>query len=355
MTDRSVTVAESISAVASTEWNEVVKRADGGTIYQTTGWIGAAEETFDCRGQHAVVRKKGSPVGVFPNLATPLRLPSAVERQLPETFRDRFTELGSLHPGYGGPAIQADEPETLSLLLDAVTDRATASDAVSHFVRLPDPELVRYASGFDAAGYTPRLTQCRLTLDLTKSHETLIAEMNRSKRRNLRKAKEADPTVELDAAADADLDAFYEGYETTMDRVEAEPFPRQFFEELAARLGDRVQIGRATVDGAVVGRHLYLCDESADTLRHEFSAVDSDDFEHYPSELIHDHAMQWASERGYDTYDFGSTPADVSDGLFSYKREFGGTITPLVVYERGTSPLWTAYRTARAAYRRVSD
>ncbi|EMA71066.1 hypothetical protein C462_08100 [Halorubrum distributum JCM 13916] len=149
------------------------------------------------------------------------------------------------------------------------------------------------------------------------------------------------------------LEEFYRGYEATMDRVESEPYSFRFFEELADNLEDSLLLIAADVDGDTVGRHLCIVDDVRGTVNYEFASVFEENFDYYPSDLMHEYAIKWAQERDYDKYDLGPTPSDFEDGLFNYKEQYGGSVVPLLVWERGTSPLWSLYETMRSVYKRV--
>ncbi len=352
MSDKSVTVYDSITGTDTNQWDEVVRRCPSGSIYQTSGWLRSLEEALSLSGTHAVVEKDESPVGVLPNIVADVRLPSRVERELPDSLTELFTELSSLGHGYGGPAIVTDEAETLSLLLSKIREQTDGPTVLSHYVRAVDQDDVRYAAVYTEYGYRPTVKQCRRVLDLSREYEDIKSSMDKDRRYDIRKGNERDPSVETDRLSEHDLSSFYEGYAETMQRVGADPYPKRFFESLGEQLGDSAKIATVHVDGAVRGRHLYLVDDFGDALRHEFSAVSADDFEYQPSEILHDRMIQWGTEHGYGEYDMGSTPANVGDGLFKYKRQYGGDTVPVVVWEQDLSILWKLYRFARHRYRK---
>lgn len=350
MAKLSASVYDTIDAVDTNQWNQVVEQSDRGSIYQRTGWIAAVERGLSLDGKHIVVEKAGNPIGVFPNVIASVRLPDSVRARIPGSLFDQAGELASTRPGLGGPVLTGHERDALSLALDRL-EEISGPRILSHYVSVPGMDYVRYAEQLEARGYTPNVSRCRPVIDLNQEYDDILDNMHKDRRYNLRKARENDATVFAQSPTTDVLEAFYSTYEETMDRVGAKPQPRTIFHEIVELLSDSVRIVAAEVDGDTVGQHLYLLDSAQGTVRHEFSAVSADDFEYYPSELIHEHTMQWALTEGYDTYDFGPTPSNHEDGLFSYKHQYGGTPIPILTWERGQSPLWWAYRNARRLYK----
>lgn len=351
MSELSIRVRDSIEAVDEKQWNHVVEQSDRGTIYHRTGWIRAVESSLKLDGKHVIVEKSGSPIGVFPNVFTDVRLPSGVSRQLPDSVTDTLTELSSLQPGFGGPVFQSDETAALDRSLDEL-ERACGPTTLSHYVRVPQSSYVRYAEHFEARGYRPSVSRCRFTVDLEREYEDIVAAMDKDRRYNLRKARENDAEVVVEPLTTSTIREFYDVYESAMERVGSEPQPFALFEQLVAFFDDSIRIVSVEIDGEIVGRHFYLLDHDQATIRHEFSAVSAENFEYYPSELIHEHMMQWGQAEGYRTYDFGATPSNHEDGLFSYKNQYGGSVRPVLTWERGQSPLWRVYSLARRRYKR---
>jgi len=348
----STAVYHSIGDVDSNQWNHVVDQSPHGTVYQRTPWLEAVEACPSVVPRHVVVEKEENPVGVLPNFLVDLRLPDGVTRRLPDPISDRLAELVSARPGFGGPVLHGDEGAVLERALDAI-EAACPRRALAHTIRCPDSTYVRYAEHLERRGYSARVDRCRFTLDITRPYNDILDGMDKDRRYNLRKAREMDATVDVvEQSADA-LRDFYERYEATMDRVGSDTRSRSFFRQLTGL--DAVRLVRATVDGDVVGYHLYLLDDDQETIRHEFSGVRADDFEYYPSELIHEWTIKWGRELGYRTYDFGPTPSDHDDGLFQYKAQYGGTPRPILTWEAGQSPLWGPYRFGRGWYKRSGD
>lgn len=351
MSELSTDVYDSIDDVEKTQWNHVVEQSDRGSIYHRVEWISALENGLDLDAKHVVIKKDGNPIGTFPNLLKPVRLPDSVRQRIPDRLNGRLCELASSRPGFGGPVLTSDEKAALDLALTEL-DESTGPTVLSHYISPPSVEYVRYAEHFEVHGYTPNISRCRPVIDLRREYDTILDDMHKDRRYNLRKARENDVEVVLKTPTTEALRAFHGTYRENMARVGATPQPFKLFQEIVDRLAGNIRLVAAERDGDTVGQHLYLLDNLTGTVRHEFSAVSSDHFQYYPSELMHEHTIQWCQSEGYLTYDFGPTPSNHEDGLFSYKQQYGSTAVPILTWERGQSPLWGLYKRARTFYKR---
>ncbi|MGQ3410667.1 GNAT family N-acetyltransferase [Natrinema sp. LN54] len=338
----------SISGANENQWNNVVSQSDRGTLFHRYEWLRAVEDGFDSDPCHIVVKKRGNPVGLMPNFVTDLSLPDAVVDALPVTPPVR--QLVSADPGFGGPVVTSSEGETVDLLFDAL-ETVSGPRVLSHRVRAYDPEYVRYGRYLEARGYRSTLDSCLLVLDLGDGWEAIRENMDKERRRDLRKAHEQDYRVEIDPLGD-DLETTYRWYAKNVDRVDGTAHPREFLEAIADRLEERVRVLRAVVDGDDVGRYVYLLDEEGGTLHHWLSAIpDAENYQYHPSELMHERAIKWGIERGDDRYSFGRTGSHFDNSVFTFKRKYGGDAIPLVEMETGYSRLgWSLYRLGRSLY-----
>lgn len=344
----SVTIHETIEAMNENQLDNLVEQSELGSVFQRYGWLRAIETGMDRSVRHLAVYKGNNPIGFLPNVITPVDGLDAESRLNLAPFK----RLVSTDPGYGGPVIMTDESASLPLLFDTLSDLGERS-IVYHFIRTNDLAYVRYGKFLDRHGYSPVLANCRFVLDLDVGWEAVLDGMDRSRRRTVRKALDSDHDFYPVELTDRELRRTYQSYHRNMARVGAEPVPIAFFEELTDGLADRVQTFVATVEGTEVGRYVYLLDEEQSTVHHFFPAIgDESNFEHYPSELLHARAIQWAIEQGYDAYDFGGTGSHFSQGTFKQKASFGGRPVPSLQWERGHAPIrWGLFKLTRRAYR----
>lgn len=349
MANISVDHVSGVESVQKNQWDNLVAQSNLGTIFHTTDWLAAIEEGFAVQAKHAIIQKEDSLAGIFPNVVAPLELPAQVKEKAPATLTPDLRQISSLNVGYGGPIVPNKEGDLVKLLLTEATRTTTAKD-IFHEIRTSHGEFAKYARVFREAGYAPSILNCRIELDLSDGIEGIYSNMDKDRRYNLRKAKEQEFTLVQEDVSTERLVEFYEGYEATMKRVDGNAQPFAFFEALCERMEEDLKLVSAEVDGKKVGSHLYLLDEHQSTVRHMYSSVKEKNFQFYPSELIHDFMIQWGIDNEFDQYDFGGTPADMRDGLFKYKQQYGGEVTPTIKWERGISPFWSLYRRARRAY-----
>lgn len=349
MSEKSLNVYRSIDELNENQWNNVVKQSGRGSVFHRAGWLRAVEQGIGLPARHLVLEKNGSPLGLLPNFLVDIDLPSGVPAPFDQLEPKR---LVSLTPGFGGPLFVGDERERFELLFGNV-GRVFPDGIVYHRVKTVDNDFMRYGSRFARHGYDPETTTCRFTLDLEKGWEKIEENMARSKRAHLSEARENEATVEDRELTRDAMREFYETYRKAMDRVGGTAYPFEFFDLLREELEDRIKLLTVAVDGEMAGGRLYLLDKERSVLRSFFQGLDSDYFGYQPSELLEEYAIKWGIERGYETYDLGSTSPDFDDGAFKYKDEIGASPSPIVAWERGTSRIqWPAYRLGRRLMRR---
>lgn len=327
---------DSIEATNRNQWNHIVEHADLGSVYHRYEWLRAIENATSYEPAHLFVSKNGNPVGIFPNIIKD-------SEQLP------VRHLASPTPGPTGPIATTDEEEVLRLLLEAVPevrDRTT----ISHEIQTSGTEFSRYHELFQEYGYQQRFDFCEFILDITRDWEEILADMDSSRRRAIRKGHDQEFEVVDREITKESMAEFYEAFSSVMDRVDGNMHPRQFFVELA-EMPDRMKLLTLRVDGADRGTILLTLDDERSTVHYEFSGITEQDFEYHPSELLHEHAIEWAQDNGYDRYNFGGTAGDFRDGVFHFKVTFGARPVPALAWERGfSSPTWLAYKAGRWAY-----
>ena len=331
-----VTTIDSLEAVSSSRWNHVVEASDLATVYHRYGWLEAIERGTDHEPRHLVVSKRGEPIAVFPNVRTDLGPAS---------------QLTSIVPGFGGPIVTGEETAALDRLLEAVVERC-ASTTLASTVQTFGTDWIRYNELFEAHGYELRVEWCRFLLALERDWESILAEMDRSRRRGIRRGHEYDVEITDEELTPQTAAAFYESYAKIMDRVGHPELPRSFFLALTG-FDDRVKLFSITVDGTDCGSFLYLLDDEQSTVHYLATSVPEEYFEYHAAELLHEHAIRWAIEHGYEAYNFRGAKTDFRDGLFRFKDQFGARVTPTLTWERGLpSPTLPLVNGGRSLYRR---
>lgn len=329
---------ESVEEANENQWNNVVEQSDLSCVYHRHEWIRAIEAGTEREPRHLVVSKKGNPIAVFPNFVTDL---------------GGVRQLTSVAPGYGGPIAMTEEESAMELLLDEVSGICTWP-VLFNALRTYDQRYVRYHDMLKERGYGVAVLSCRFTLDLAQGWDGIFDGMHSERRRGIRRGHDHEfEVVDVDVTAES-LSEFYEDYETVMNRVGFPVEPRSFVLELR-RMADRVKIFALDVDGEERGKYLYLLDDEQSTLQHLYTAVTEDHFEYHAPELLHEHAIRWGIDEGYEAYELRGSQPDFRNGVFRFKEYFGARSVPLLTWERGRpSPALTALKVGRSWYRRYS-
>lgn len=332
---------DTIDATNRNQWNQVVEQSDVGHVYHRYGWLRAVEFGTPYEPRHLIVSKKNNPIAIFPNFVI-------------GSDRTPFYHLTSSKPGPGGPIAMTDEEAAIELLLDAVPELCDGA-IISNQIQSSGIEYSRYHRILEQNGYDHRLIYCDFVLDIARDWEDILTDMRSSRRRAIKQGHDRDfEIVDKEITAET-MSEFFDDYSTVMDRVEGYKRPRQFFVELA-EFSDRLKLFGVRIDGTERGTILFTLDDEQSTIHYESSAVTEEHFEYNASELIHEHAIRWGSDNGYETYNFGGTELDFRDGVFRFKEQFGARPRPALAWERGCSSLgWPAYKLGRFAYQRFVD
>lgn len=372
MVEPDVSISRTVTDFKPERWNAVVEQANLGTVFHTHEWLAAVESGLGLDGRHIVVTDGDSILGVFPHFVKNIPLAP-------------FRRLVSVNPGYGGPIVLDRESAVLDAMRSAVADACTGR-IVAHRVNAFDIDQLRYARWFADHGYVPQIHHCRVVVPLSSSEDQFFAKLSDRRRAVYDRLDELDIREASRTGADgfivrrhtdgvssesdtrglegldvrrtesgtvesSALDTFHDLYSENMRRIGADPHPREFFTELADRFEENCRLFFTHEDDRPTAGLVCLTDQTDGTFYPYFigSTSDGDVDDHTPIYLW---TMAWARDRGFNRYDMGGTPADFRSGLFSFKREFGGEVMPIVSWERGYAPIrWNAYRLGRWAYR----
>ena len=333
--DQKAFVIDTIDAVCPTEWNAFVDRSSHGCVFHRYEWLAAIENGLGYTPAHIVITKDGNPIGICPNFVIGMN-------------KTPFHKLTSVYPGFGGPLISTDVPESLSLMMDTISSLCSGRTIV-HEIRALDTNYLKYSTFLRNRGYRPSRRYCRFQLDLTAEYETILDGMSSSRRKGIERGREHDYEIIETAVTDANLERFHDVHEQVMDRVDGESYPLAFFEELQ-ELSSQILLLSIRIDGEYAGGMLELLDDDHARIYGFIAAVPAAYFEYNASELLYDHVIRWGIENGYETYDLGSTNADFENGVFRFKEGFGGTMVPSLIWERGNSVIWKPVKTGRSLY-----
>lgn len=316
-----VEVCHTLTTNMRSRWNSLVEQSKLGSFFHRYEWLKSIEDGIGLEARHILVLRDGSLVGILPNFLLGVR-------------HTPFKRLLSVSPGFGGPLISAgNEAEVLDLMLHAVSG-ICGGKIINHSITALDLGYVRYSSQLIKNGYVLKPASCRFTLDLRQSCESILNNMDSSKRKHLRNAMKQDIHVIDEAANEDNLREFYGCYRQVVRRHDSTGYPFSFFSKLKDNAPDRVRILSLDIGGRNAGSVLRLLDREQSSIHAYCSGVAPDYFKYYPAELLAWYAINWGVKNGYRTYDFGATTADFDDGIFRFKEEFGGNAVPTLSWER---------------------
>lgn len=343
-----IEVLQSIHDAHENQWNNLVIQSERGTLFHRYEWLAAVESSGAGEPRHAVVRSGGHPVAIMPNFLKPLELPNEWADMVAD--RLNLSVLTSTHPGYGGPLTSTSEQQALDRLLDAV---AMVDDrwVLYHLIQTYDAEYIRYGAPLEARGYESTVDACTFSIELETGWEHLYESMDKERRRSIRHAQDQDFEIRVERLSEC-MDRTYEAYSKNMRRVGGNALPQSFLGQLTESIPDRIVVFTAVVDGVEVGRYVFLLDHENDVLHHWLSAIpDEENFNYYPSELLHTSAIKWGLDRDFSEYNLGITASHFASTIFQFKDKYGGRAVPLLRWEQGRSAvLWPIYKRARMRY-----
>ncbi|HET9324321.1 MAG TPA: GNAT family N-acetyltransferase [Gaiellaceae bacterium] len=159
-----------------------------------------------------------------------------------------------------------------------------------------------------------------------------LARIEDGRLRGLSKGRKADLSVarrELEVSwesGDEALERFRAVYDGTMRRIGAADtylFPREYYRELAAGLGDGLGVALALRGDEVTGGALFLADRVGRFAHYHLSGTTEVGRELKAGTLLVHEGAIWAAGRGCELLHLGGGTSG-ADSLYAFKRSFGG-------------------------------
>ncbi|GAA3735677.1 hypothetical protein GCM10022225_17990 [Plantactinospora mayteni] len=235
--------------------------------------------------------------------------------------------------GYAGVYRSADCPaEDLTRFWSLAVEYWRDTRVVSLFLRFSplDPSSVDAALGLGAIGMTRRADTITVTVD--GGPDRIWAGMSSTCRNKVRKARNAGLTGDIRPATSDDMahgSAFRRLYEETMVRVGGAPeyfFPDAYYHRLAHGVGKNLLVAEVrTAEGAVVAASLVL--RHGTRAHYHLAGSTPEGFRQGGNNLLLWTILDWASATGCGVVHLGGGVRP-DDGLFQFKRSFGGRRTP---------------------------
>jgi len=318
-------VARTLLLNPKDNWNGWLERTPHDT-YSTAEYHSIAEEMGEGRALMAV-HYDGDKVMAWPFLL----------RDIPSAACPGFRDVTSVY-GYSGPLAANCKPgdQFLESAAREIADVWTSLRVVSVFARFhPLLENSRWSEaltpvvlGANAAvehawGDTGVAIQGQtVSIDLTLPEETAIHQYGKILRQEIHQARRRGVNTTIDEEWSA-LDDFLEIYHATMDRNHAADdyfFPREYFDRLRQRLGNRCFLTVARYEEQVAA--VCIAFECNGILQAHLGGPSSRYMQLSPFKELLDSLRRIGKSRGNSVMHIGGGRGAANDSLFAFKARF---------------------------------
>jgi serine/alanine adding enzyme len=309
-------------------WQAFVARHPESTSYHAWAWQTVFEKAFGWRGHYLLAEQNGEVCGV---------LPLIWQRNWP------VTSVLSSVPHMKGGGILADSVEAAESLL---------AEAQQLALRLKAGALeLRHASNPEScAALTMRTDKVTFTLGLEREEEKMLKALDKKTRNMVKKSQSFGMTAEFDTAGS--LDEFYKIFCLNMRELGSPVYSRKFLAAIQEAFPGNVHICLVRHQGAVIaGAFLF-------GFRGTVEAIWASSLYKYldlkPNMFMYWNMFRFASERGYDTFDFGR--CSIGSGTYRFKMQWGAQEVPLYWHQwRADGTAIPAPKSASPALKLVSQ
>jgi hypothetical protein len=241
--------------------------------------------------------------------------------------------------------------EALGLLLQVYKKEMEGRALFSEFRHLFDLSHLQSVLTENSFAYEDHLNYL---IDLDRFAEEVLQSIGRRTRKKIRKGLRDGLVQVTEVTERAELDQWYDTLQKTYARAQVLLADRSLFDAAFDILQPKgmAKFIIAKVNGEPAACSLELV--YRDTIYGWYGGSDRDYTNHYPSEMLMWHVLEWGANNGFRVYDFGGAGRpDEEYGVRDFKAKFGGE---LVCYGRNMcvhAPrlLWLSkhgYRLARS-------
>ena len=231
--------------------------------------------------------------------------------------------------GYSTPLITPSQ-DMLPDFLDAFCRAARQRGIVPAFFRL-HPLLTLDHRALRKFGQLNRHGQI-VYFDLAQSKEDLWSQVSMNHRRNIKKLVRSGFRIIFDDWTR--LPDFISLYHATMRRVEASDayfFSREYFEDLRAKLGDRLHLACVlTETGEAAAAGLFVSTDGI--VQYHLGGTEPAYLSLAPSKLMFDFMWRWAQDGSHRALHLGGGVGGIEDSLFHFKAGFSRARAEVYTY-----------------------
>lgn len=292
------------------ELDSYLKKSGEAGPYHYIEWLEAVEKAYQHQSRVIAAYRNNEVCGVLPLVR--IKPPFIAPQLISLPFCD-----------YGGPV--ADDNKIREQLLSAAKDLKTREGMNSVEVRVRDPaeESDNWITG----------EKVRMILSLPGSSQALFTSFKPKLRSQIRKAEKNGLACSIGMEEEL-LRRFYSVFCDNMRRLGSPVHSLSFFQALREAYGPRMVVAVVDLDGLPVGAGIVLlgneeaCIPWASTLS---------EYNHLaPNMLLYWRLLEWVSDRGTKTFDFGRS--SFGEGTFRFKKQWGAEPAALRWYRLGDAP-----------------
>ena len=326
-----------LDPIRDPRWAELLQRHPRASVFHTPGWLDALRRTY---GYEPVVYTTSAPRAELTNGLVFCRVRSALtgNRLVSLPFSDHCEAL-------------VDTAEDLECLLDSL-ERETKVRGWKYVELRSVSPLVeqRRRFGTDRVFYSH-------TIDLRPSASELFRSFSKTRcQQMIRRAERMGLTYE-EGTSGSLMAKFYDLLVKTRRRQNLPPQPREWFQNVAACLGEKVRIRVVSKDGVPAASLFTLVHTG--TVVDKYSCSDEGFHNVGGTPLLFWKTIQEAKERGLSEFDLGRSDRD-AHGLISFKEGWRARRDILTYYRCPPGPSaspaegWKM-RMAKGIFRRLPD
>jgi predicted N-acyltransferase len=306
------------------EWLTLLEKTDEPDIYFTPQYVKIYEEAYSkeideafCGPCFLFFFGNDEEFVIYPFLKRRINDLPFMQKEKSEDYFDIISPYG-----YNGPLVscndKAKEKKLVKDFLKAFDRFCCDEKIIAEFIRF-HPILKNYEVFENYLKIDRRNTT--VYVDLIKSEEKILAEMDRKTRNLMRKAEKKGIVVE-ESKKREDLKTFTNLYLETMEKNKASAkylFPLEFYENTVKLLKDDITIFTAKYGGKIIAASMFM--HKYGFLHYHFSGSASEYRTMAPNNLLLWKAILWGKKKGYKRFHLGGGNGK-DDDLFRFKAGF---------------------------------
>jgi serine/alanine adding enzyme len=299
--DQLVTVRIGSTASDASQWEAFVARHPHATAYHGWAWKDVFEKTFGWNAYRLMAEQDGEVCGI---------LPLIWQRNWP------FTSVLASMPHLKGGGILADSNETAETLLAEAQRLANRLKA--------DCLELRHTSLAESCMALPaRTDKVTFVLGLERDEEQMLKALDKKARNMVRKSMTHGLTVEFDT--EGCLEEFYTIFCENMRELGSPVYSKTFFREIRQAFPENTHICLVRHQGKTIAGAFLR--GFGNTIEAIWASSLYKYLDLKPNMFMYWNMFRFASERGYEVFDFGR--CSIGSGTYRFKMQWGAQESPL--------------------------